>query len=171
MPQLIVFLIGSCGLIYLTVRLRSRHGIPRLIAFEAILGLVVLNVPHWLDDPWSWLHLLSWALLIASAFLAVHGFYLLRQIGKPQGQFEQTTELVTVGAYKYIRHPLYASLLYLGLGSGLKNITWLTGILVLVVCAALYATARVEETENRQHFGPAYEAYMQKTRMFIPFLF
>ena len=34
----------------------------------------------------------------------------------------------------------------------------------------LTATARVEEVENLQKFGPDYAHYMKSTRMFIPFL-
>jgi len=33
------------------------------------------------------------------------------------------------------------------------------------------ATAKVEERKNIRFFGPVYEAYMKRTRMFIPFLF
>lgn len=171
MVQWVIFIFGSISILYLSLRLRSRHSLPRFMAFEAILGLAVLNAPYWFENPFSLAQIVSWVLLIGSAFLAVHGFRLLRIVGRPQGQFEQTTHLVMVGAYRYIRHPLYASLLYLGLGAFLKQITLLTAALALAVCVTIYATARVEESENRKHFGPAYDEYMKKTRMFIPFLF
>jgi protein-S-isoprenylcysteine O-methyltransferase Ste14 len=35
----------------------------------------------------------------------------------------------------------------------------------------LVATARIEEAEDIRFFGSAYQAYMKRTRMFIPFVF
>jgi protein-S-isoprenylcysteine O-methyltransferase Ste14 len=110
-------------------------------------------------------------LLIASLILAVHGFHLLRIIGRPEGEIEDTTTLVMLGAYKYVRHPLYASLLLLGWGAFFKDPSLPAGVLILATCAFLTATARVEEAENLDKFGADYAAYMKTTRMFIPFLF
>jgi hypothetical protein len=36
---------------------------------------------------------------------------------------EKTLKLVTIGAYHYIRHPLYVSLLILGAGASLKDVS------------------------------------------------
>ena len=171
MPALIIFLFGSLGIIILTLRLRSAHGLARFFAFEALLGMAVLNGPHWFEQPFALRQLFSWAFLLLSGFLAVHGFMLLKQIGKPQGNIEQTTVLVKRGAYRYIRHPLYASLLWLGLGIFFKGMTLLTGALTVVVIVALLATAKIEEAENRQRFGAVYDEYMRETRRFIPYVF
>jgi protein-S-isoprenylcysteine O-methyltransferase Ste14 len=35
----------------------------------------------------------------------------------------------------------------------------------------LVITAQTEEAEDLLYFGPAYEAYMRRTKRFIPFLF
>ena len=169
--SIVIFLLGSVGITLLTLRLRSTHGLPRFFAFEALLGMAVLNGPHWFEQPFSPPQLLSWALLLVSGFLAIHGFMLLKEIGKPQGNIEQTTVLVKRGAYRYIRHPLYASLLWLGLGIFFKGMTLLTGALTVVVIVALLATVKVEEAENRQRFGAAYDEYMRETRRFIPYVF
>jgi len=45
------------------------------------------------------------------------------------------------------------------------------GVLAAVVTFFLVRTARVEEAENIRFFGPAYEEYMKRTKMFVPFLF
>ncbi len=42
--------------------------------------------------------------------------------------------------------------------------------LVLGGSGFLVATAVVEERENLSRFGAAYQAYMQRTRRFVPFL-
>lgn len=174
MLGLILFIAGSFVALYMTwvtIRAGFKHWLTRLFAFEAILGLVALNLKFWFDDPFTPRQVLSWVLLILSGFLVVHGFLLLDRAGKSQGEFEHTTVLVTSGAYRYIRHPLYASLLYLGLGVFLKHISLLAGALALLTIACLYITARVEEGENIERFGDAYREYMQYTKMFVPFLF
>ena len=78
---------------------------------------------------------------------------------------------MTSGVFKYIRHPLYCSLLLLAWGAFFKDPSWAGGGLALAATAFLQATAKVEEAENIRYFGAAYRAYMQQTKMFIPFLF
>jgi protein-S-isoprenylcysteine O-methyltransferase Ste14 len=171
---LILFFVGSLGALYLTrmsARAGFRHGLARFFAFEAILGLTALNLHFWFDDPFSASQLISWGLLVLSALLALHSFRLLGRSGEAQGEFEQTTVLVTSGAYNYIRHPMYASLLYFSLGVFLKQVSLLTFGLVLAAFACLYITARVEEGENLERFGKSYRMYMLDTKMFVPYLF
>jgi protein-S-isoprenylcysteine O-methyltransferase Ste14 len=98
------------------------------------------------------------------------GYHLLHHVGKPSGTFENTSTLVKEGIYRYIRHPLYGSLVLLGLGAFLKNVTLITAALVLVNTAALVMTARVEEGEMIRRFGDDYTQYMKETKMFIPYL-
>ena len=147
------------------------HGFYRFFVFESILALILLNVDYWFRDPFSPLQIVSWLLLIVALLLAIHGFYLLRVIGKPSGDFEQTTVLVKRGAYKYIRHPLYSSLLFLAWGTLFKDVSLPGALLVLVATVFLVLTARAEEAENKEKFGSAYADYMKGTRMFIPFIF
>jgi len=160
-------------LIYSMPWLRSprSHGFFRFFAFESILALVALHVDHWFRDPFSAHQIVSWLLLIASAALAIHGFHLLHAVGKPRGDFEATTHLVRVGAYRYIRHPLYASLLWLAWGVFFKLPNLPGGALALAATGFLYATARVEERENLRKFGTEYLDYMDETKMFVPFVF
>jgi len=174
MVRLMVFVIGSVGILFVSwtsLRHPRAHGFFRFFAFESVLALICLNVAHWFHDPFSVLQVISWLLLLSSLVLAVHGFYLLREIGRPEGSFENTTTLVRRGAYRYIRHPLYGSLFLLGWGAFLKDPSLSGGLLILATCVFLVATARVEEAENLQKFGADYAAYVKATRMFIPFLF
>jgi protein-S-isoprenylcysteine O-methyltransferase Ste14 len=154
------------------------HGFPRFFAVEALFAVILLNAPSWFDDPFSVRQIASWILLTLSAVVALQGFFLLRRIGRPekpltQGPnigFENTTHLVTTGLYRYIRHPLYLSLMLLGAGALLKDVSRAPLVLALAVVVFLVATARIEEVENREHFGPIYDDYMRKTKMFVPFI-
>lgn len=172
--KIVLFLLGSAPIILLSWRsLRDwrSYRFFRFFAFESLLALTLLNIDTWFFSPWSITQILSWILLTSSAFLALHGFALLRQVGRPQGSIEATTVLVIRGAYKYIRHPLYASLLYFAWGVFLKGRSMEAVLLVSAVSVFLYLTARAEERENLTKFGERYAEYMGRTKMFLPLFF
>lgn len=143
-------------------------------------ALILRNSPVWFRDPFSARQLLSWSLGAASLGLAIESFRLLRLIGRPERTaqrasnlaFENTTTLVTVGAYRWIRHPMYTSLLALVWCAYLKDPLG-TGSIALSIAASgfLIAAAIAEEKENLASFGAPYAAYMHSTRRFIPALF
>jgi len=121
--QWALLLLGSAGLVFVSrkpLRSLSAHGFYRFFAWEILLLMFVLNVRTWFQNPFVWYQLISWVLLIASAVLVILGVRLLHQIGKQDAgrndaslyAFEKTSKLVTVGLYRYIRHPLYSSLLF-----------------------------------------------------------
>lgn len=173
MPKLITFVTTSLVIIFLSrnsLRKPSSHGFFRFFAFEFMLILILLNAEHWLREPFSARQVFSWLLLLSSLVLAIHGFYLLRVTGRPKGGIENTSVLVKRGAYRYIRHPLYSSLLLFGWGVFLKDPSFLCAILTVAASTFLVVTAKVEEGENIQKFGDDYVAYMKETKMFIPFL-
>jgi protein-S-isoprenylcysteine O-methyltransferase Ste14 len=183
MLKTVLFVVATAGIVYISMaslQAPRSHGFYRFFAWEAILALILLNVEYWFHDPFSLHQVISWIFLIASAFLVVHAVHLLRMIGKPTEQrsdhettiaFEKTTQLVSVGAYKYIRHPMYSSLLFLAWGVFFKDLSWLSAILALAATAFLVATAKAEEAEDIRFFGTAYQTYIQQTKRFIPFLF
>jgi len=153
-----------------SIKAKRPHGIPRFFAFESIIVLLLLNIPFWFERPFVWNQMISWILLVLSLVFAILGFLFLQVIGKPCGDIENTSKLVTVGLYRYIRHPMYASLLFLGTGIFLKDISIYAVFLALINAAALTATAKREEKEMSDKFGDEYIAYKQKTRMFVPFI-
>ncbi len=155
------------------------HGFYRFFAWEMITALVILNLEAWLVAPLAWHQLISWVLLVLSLFLVIEGVRLLRLIGKPDAEradeglvgLEKTTQLVTVGLYQYIRHPMYSSLLCLAWGAFFKSPSWIGTVLALGASLFLTLTAKVEEAENKQYFGVDYQAYLKRTKMFIPYVF
>jgi protein-S-isoprenylcysteine O-methyltransferase Ste14 len=174
MVKLVLFIVVTIPLVLFSrpfLRNRRTHGFYRFFAFEIILLLILSNIDHWFSNPLAINQVVSWLILTCSAILAVHGFFLLRVIGRPQGDFENTTKLVIVGAYRYIRHPLYGSLLFFLWGVFLKDLSLLGFLLTAIGSVFLFATARIEESENLARFGDDYAEYMKSTRMFIPYLF
>lgn len=141
---------------------------PRFMAFESILSLIFLNATDWFLNSFSALQVLSWICLIGSIFLAGHGFFLIKTKGNPEGDFEATTTLITTGVYRYIRHPLYSSLVLFSLGAFFKNPSLLGMGLVITTVIGVYLTARIEEGHNLERFGETYRDYMEETKRFIP---
>ncbi len=172
--EILILALGTVALLAATwsVSLKAAryHGVYRFFSFESILLLFLLNWRNWFADPFSWNQLLSWILLFGSIIPAVSGFYALHQMGKPKGQFENTTKLVREGPYRLIRHPLYASLVLLGTGICVKHPSLISLGLAAVNILAMVATARREEKEMVQKFGLDYEVYMKRTKMFIPYV-
>lgn len=177
----LAFVAGSVPVIAVSwpaLRHPGSHGFPRFFAFEAILALVVLNSGVWFDRPWAPWQIVSWVLLVGSIPLALHGFLVLHRAGRavapPRGaaehRWEYTTELVTTGAYRFIRHPLYASLLLVTWGVALKRAGPASLALAAAATLFLVLTARADERECLRRFGDAYRAYAGRTRMFVPFV-
>ncbi len=182
MIRIALFIIFTLFFIRLSRRALTNsrsHGFYRFFVFEGILLLVLLNYPYWFKDPFSPAHLLSWSLLLTSIVFVVNSLMMLKQSGGHAERehmpgnlsFENTVHIVEVGLYRSIRHPMYSSLLFLGWGVFFKHITSLNIVLILSVSGLLIAVAKVEEGENVEFFGEAYESYMQRTKMFIPWLF
>jgi protein-S-isoprenylcysteine O-methyltransferase Ste14 len=183
MLRAILFFAGSAVILPLSWRSLKdvrTHGFYRFFAFELMLGLILWNAPLWWRDPFSWRQLASYLFGAISIGLAIEGFRLLKIIGRPETSrdesanlaFENTTRLVTVGAYRWIRHPLYASLLALAWCAYFKNPSGPASIvLTLGVSGFLLATALAEEGENLKRFGAAYTDYKKHTWRFIPFVF
>jgi len=180
MIRLTIFVIVSIFFVYVSRKSLSSshsHGFYRFFAWEFILALVLLNALQWFKNPFSYQRLVLWPLLFISILLAVHAVFLLKVVGKPNHYqsddellaFEKTSSLVTVGIYKYIRHPLYSSLLFLTWGAFFRNPSWPGVLLAFLSSLCLFLTAKNEEAECLGRFGKTYQAYMQGTKRFIPF--
>ncbi len=181
MVRIIAFVILSLPVILLSwsamLRVRS-HGFYRFFSWESILWLLVCNLTYWFDDPFCFRQQCSWILLIISFYLVVSGVILLKIKGKPNSnraekglyKFEKTSELVDTGIYKYIRHPLYSSLIFLTWGIFLKQITLPLFIISVISTLFLWFTSLFDEKECISYFGDKYKSYMKRTKRFIPFV-
>ena len=181
MNDLTLFLAGSAAIVWLSrkpLRKPGSHGFYRFFAWEAILGLIVMNREVWGTDPYSPHQFTSWLLMMSSIALVVIGIATLKRDGAPGAtrddgsfyEFEKTTQLVSHGIFGYIRHPMYTSLLALAWGAFCQDPS-LTGSAVAAFASiALLLTAKADERECLQYFGAQYAEYKQRTWMFVPFL-
>ena len=173
MVRLTIFLVLSISLVvwsWKSLRNRQVHGFYRFFAFESVLALIMVNAKVWFIEPFSIIQVVSWILLLTSILMATQGFYLLHTVGSPKQGIEDTTILVNTGIYKYVRHPLYGSLIVLACGALLKDISFLAASLAILVVGFSVATALVEEKENLARFGDDYATYMKSTKRFLLFI-
>ena len=78
--------------------------------------------------------------------------------------------LVTTGIYRFVRHPLYLSVILAAAAVALLKMTPLAWALAAGLAAVLNAKASREERWLAERF-PAYDEYRRRTRKLIPFLF
>jgi protein-S-isoprenylcysteine O-methyltransferase Ste14 len=181
-PRIGMFVAATLLLLYISrasLRKPRSHGFYRFFAWEAILGLTLINVPLWFRHWLSWNQIVSWIVLMASIIPLVLGVDALRRRGEADRSaradttllaFERTTRLVTAGVFRYIRHPMYSSLLLLTWGIFFKNPSPVGTILACVSTVFLLLTAKADEAECLEVFGSEYRDYMRRTRMLIPYV-
>lgn len=181
MLEIAVFVLGTATLLYVSwasLRTPKSHGFYRFFAWELMLMLIVMNMKGWYDAPLTLDQMICSVLMSASLLLAILGYQSLRQFGQqddsrdnePLLVFEKTTVLVTRGIFRYIRHPMYSSLICLDGGLFLKKMSWSSGSLALAALIFLVFAALAEEMENVHYFGDRYQEYMKRTKRFVPFL-
>jgi len=181
MDKVILFIALSLPFIYLSKRslfdIKS-HGFPRFFSWECIVALFVANYKFWFVEPLSARQVISWLMLAISAYMVVAGALPLNRARKPGVvrvdeklfKFEKTTELVTTGIFKYIRHPLYGSLIFLTWAIYLKHPTVIMALVAMLSSLLLWFTAVGDEKECIEYFGDRYRDYMKMTKRFIPFI-
>jgi len=156
----------------------EHHGFYRFFAFECILIIIISNAPYWMGNLINPAQFLSGVFLTTSVLFVFLALFQLKRAGGKRASstnpenynFENTNNLVSSGIYKYIRHPMYSSLLFLTWGAFLKHFTWYGLVPALAASVFIYLAVKKEEKENISYFGEAYKNYIQKTKKFIPFI-
>jgi protein-S-isoprenylcysteine O-methyltransferase Ste14 len=156
----------------------KNHGFYRWVVWECILWLAIQNHRHLIVETFDLQQLISSALMTASLVFVLAALWMMRKMGHVNRQrrdqtlfgFEKTTVLVESGIFRYVRHPMYSSLMFLAWGIYLRRVeAWLLAV-TLVATGACIRAAWVEEKENTAYFGESYRHYMRRTKRFIPYI-
>ena len=111
-------------------------------------------------------HLFRW---IAFALTAVGSIILALWSTKSLSPAARGKELVTTGAFRYLRHPLYAAFLScsnFGLAVLLNN--WIYVIWAVLLHGVWHWNVRSEENLMIAEFPEAYGEYSKRTGRFVP---
>jgi len=145
--------------------MKSKNYSYILVSLQFIL-IAILLITHGLQTP------SNFALLI---FLVGCGFGLYTVRHNKLGNFNVTPEikenasLITTGAYRYIRHPMYFSVLVMMLGVVLSKPTILSLFIYVLLVITLFLKAQKEEVLWMEQ-SSEYRNYMQQTKKIIPFV-
>lgn len=132
------------------------------VLVPARLAFAALGLPAWLRWSGLGLGLTGLALLHASQRALGAHWTLTPRLGARH-------ELVRVGPYRRIRHPIYTALLLVQGSSLLIASNWAVGLGCLASTALdLLRKARAEEALLRAHYGAEYERYCRVTGRFLP---
>ena len=77
-------------------------------------------------------------------------------------------QVVRSGPYRWIRHPLYSSYLFIAVGLFLTTGNWLVGALVFLYFLAVAARSWKEEEMLLDRLGRNYAVYSNRTGRFLP---
>jgi protein-S-isoprenylcysteine O-methyltransferase Ste14 len=107
-------------------------------------------------------------LVLTGCFVNVSGRFALRHNWANQVTIYRDQTLVRGGIYRYVRHPLYASLIWMFLGCSLiySHLTALLSVVLVFIPMMVYR-ARQEERFLLEEFEE-YPAYRKRTGMFFP---
>ena len=118
----------------------------------------------------------AWRAGIGLIFFAVGlGFAIWARVdigqnwGAPMSQ-KNEPELVTSGAYRLVRHPIYSGVLLAGVGTAVA-LSWQWLIAVGLAGVYFVYSATVEEHNLTTQFPDAYPAYRRSSKMLVPFIF
>jgi protein-S-isoprenylcysteine O-methyltransferase Ste14 len=133
---------------YALIRLRiGVHEIPGSYYPMAIVGLL---------------------LLVLGAAVNIKGRFALGRNWGNQVIIYEDHSLVTGGIYRIVRHPLYASLIWMFLGASLVFQNWAALLAtVLIFLPGMYYRAQQEEKALAAQF-PGFKEYRNQTGMFFP---
>ena len=181
-------LIGCFGIsVYYRRRARLAGGaIPRsrerpllILGRVAVALPLFLGVLTYLANPrgmaWSALALpgwVRWAGVVLGLAMVPAAYWVFSTLGRNVSETVLTREhheLVTVGPYRVIRHPLYAMAIGLFLAVGLMAASWFILLFTLIALAAIrLVVVPLEERELEAKFGDAYRRYRERTGALVP---
>ena len=114
------------------------------------------------------LRLAGLCLMTLGAIVNIRGRIELGQLWANQVRIYSDHELRSTGVFGIVRHPLYASLIWMGTGASLLYHNWASLIFLIVLFVpAMWYRARLEERLLSERL-PQYEDYRQRVAMFIP---
>lgn len=109
------------------------------------------------------------ALMVLGAVVNVLGRRYLKSNWANQINIYEDHWLVTTGPFSLVRHPLYASLIWMFVGGSLVYANLAALLLTLTVFVPMmYVRAKKEDALLGEAFGEQYDAYRQHTGMLFP---
>ncbi|HXV22881.1 MAG TPA: isoprenylcysteine carboxylmethyltransferase family protein [Alphaproteobacteria bacterium] len=144
---------------------------PALFLGALIIGIVLewLWPLGWFEGLGDPLHYgLGGVLVVAGVVLLISAMIEFRRAGTAIPPWEPATALVTTGAYRFSRNPIYLAMTAICLGLALLFAASWALVLLIPTLAALHVwVIRREEAYLDRRFGEAYRQYRTRVRRWV----
>ena len=146
---------------------RARWG----IVIEAVGYSILWQNSFWNRSPAAWRLVLGIALLATAVVLSWTSARTLGRHWRFDAGLNADHQLVRSGAYRFVRHPIYTSMLSMLLGTGFL----ITPLSVLVIATTLFIIGtqirvRIEDALLAARFGHDFRDYQSKVAAYVPFV-
>ena len=140
------------------------------ILLEGVGFALVWQGRFWGHEP-GWKLVPALVFLIGAPILSWTGVAALGRHWRIDAGLNPDHQLVRSGPYSIVRHPIYASMLCMLLGTGLILTPWLLFLAaILIFLVGTEIRVRIEDGLLASQFGEDFTAYKHKVRAYIPWL-
>jgi protein-S-isoprenylcysteine O-methyltransferase Ste14 len=142
-------------------------------------GIVITGVGYallwqgkfWLRLPQLWQIALSTLLFAIAALISWTALRALGRQWRLDAGLSADHELVMAGPYRFVRHPIYASMFCVLLGTGfLMTPWWLFVPAIILFVMGTEIRVRIEDKLLAARFGDSHTEYRRRISAYIPFL-
>jgi protein-S-isoprenylcysteine O-methyltransferase Ste14 len=165
-----VFLLQMLAIMFINKRARERSHIPievrrnRFERYISIIGNIIwllalcysVFLPLQPGTIWFYVGLSVFIIGLTLMAIATYNF-----ITTP------TDQLITTGAYKLSRHPMYLATFFICFGAGIAALSWLFIFLSIIMAFCFYHEAIIEERFCLNKYGNTYQDYLNRTPRLI----
>ncbi|ESA33398.1 isoprenylcysteine carboxyl methyltransferase [Leptolyngbya sp. Heron Island J] len=139
--------------------------LPLIYIFTPLFNFVNYSLPVWAN-------VLGIVIFAIALYLFWRSHHDLGKNWSPTLQVREDHTLITNGIYQSIRHPMYTAIWLWSIAQALLLTNWIAGLSGVITFGTLYFF-RVgnEEKMMLEQFGEQYQAYRQRTKRLVPFLF
>jgi protein-S-isoprenylcysteine O-methyltransferase Ste14 len=135
-----------------------------LIAIAAVVEYVLTG--HWINWP---CFVAGWVVGLISFWIRARAIAALGRFWSLHVEIRQEHEFVRSGPFRFVRHPVYFSMILELVAFALLCHAWRTGILIpILYVPALLLRVRLEERALVEKFGEKYADYRRTTPAILP---
>ncbi len=181
MPTYAYVILVLGWLIWLTPFLRAKQSEKpaKQVDRRARWGILLVAVAYtllwqgrfWERSPRPWQVMFSIVFFVLASLLSWTGAHALGRQWRIEAGLSDDHELITSGPYRFVRHPIYTSMLGVLLGTGSLITPWwllLPSLLLFIIGTEI--RVRIEDHLLASSFGDRFVEYRQRVPAYIPFL-
>ena len=121
---------------------------------------------------WDWKTITGLTLMAGGTIFRIWCILTLGKYFTATVRTQEKQKIITNGAYRVVRHPSYTGAFIAAIGSALFLHAFFAFILTIVVLSiAYYFRIKAEEETLTREFGDEYNAYRNRTKKLLPYVY